>query len=171
MSIGNRVKLCDALARKKILGKKFFNKIFPKITRLTITTPAWFRVIGGEINTEIHLGAEHAEDEEIFNDSKFKTIFDSPELYSGDTLTLQSVVGCYGHDHHVDFEFALSSGSVVYCQAHASQWTDENQNTDEFIRILMPLADGYYYTKAIAEHFDFPTSNQNVGIYPPCRNW
>lgn len=163
MSIGNRIKLCDGLAKKGILGKRFFQKIYPKCEALTIGTDAFFTIKGGNINDEIHFGAEDT--------GEHSRTYTNSGLKAGDVLVLQAVEGCYGHDHHVDFEYQMSKVGTIYCQGFPSQWTDDNQNTNEFIRILTPLANGYYYTKSIAEHFGFPLSNENVGVYPHCRDW
>lgn len=169
MSIANRIKLCDGLARKGILGKRFFKKIYPKVNYVKISTPAWFYIKGGNINDEIHLGGD--EDSTDGSKDDYTITYSSPELNAGDSITMQAMVGCYGHDHHVDFEFSMSNGSTIFCQGYASQWTDKNQNTNEFIKILVPLSNGYYYTKAIAERFNIMQCNQNVGIYPHCRDW
>ena len=160
MSAGNRVKLCNGLAKRGILGKKFFQRVFPRVKSVKISSPAFFSIQGGNINTEIHFGND--------TDSMVAT---DPNLKAGDTLVMQALKGCYDHDHHVNFEFSMTNGAVIYCQGFVSNWTDDSQNNDEFIYILVPQSNGYFYTQAIAERFNIPKKNENVGVYPNCRAW
>ena len=169
MSIGNRVKLCSGLAKLGVLGEKTFKKIYPKVVSLKIETPAWFRITGGGLNESMHLGGSEEQPDD--KNKRYVKAFNPPNLCAGDVLTMQAEKGCYGHSHHVELEFVLSNGSKAICKAHAQNWTDENQNTDEFIKVLVPLADGYKYTIPIKDAFNLIHTNSCVGLYPNCREW
>lgn len=160
MSVRNRVKLCNGLAKKGILGKKFFQRIFPRVNSIKISSPAYFSIKGGNINTKIHFGSNEGD-----------MVVNNPDLNAGDTIVMQALKGCYDHDHHVDFEFRMTNGAVIYCQGFVSNWTDESQNNNEFIVIVVPQSNGYYYPKSIADRFNIPKKNENVGVYPNCRDW
>ena len=170
MSVANRVKLCSGLAKSGILGQNFFKKIYPKVSFLKINTPAWFTIRGGGLNESMHLGGEE-EDASTETKKDYLKVFRPSRMGAGDTLEMQAEKGCYGHSHHVVLEFVFSNGKNAICKAHAQNWTDENQNTDEFIRLLVPLPDGYKYTASIRERFNLLQSNSCVGSYPNCREW
>lgn len=159
MSIGNRIKLCDGLARAGILGKRFFQKLYPKTNSLTISTEADFEIQGGNISDEIHGDYE----------KKKSQTYANPSLNAGDVLILKTIKSSTGRDHHVGFEYQMSKIGTIYCEGFTSQWDDAKQDT-QYIRILTPLANGYRYTPSIAQHFGFSLTNENVGVYPHCRD-
>lgn len=164
MSARARVKLCSGLAKIGWLSKRKFQSIFPKITRVEITSAPYSVILEGAISKKI---------------IAFPSLLNC-ELKAGDVLRVSSENYLINYDNFnwkIVFFVGEEKISVAgKCAGVGSLKSADGtslkryENFSESV-FLIPTGEGFFFTEELQQAFGLLRNNENVGTYPNCRRW